>query len=383
VTYDALVIGAGIAGLSTLWRLQKLGLKRVGLVEQFSLGHDRGSSHGTSRVTRSAYVDAHYVRLMQRAHRESWPELEAESGRRLIHRCDGAIFGPPEGNYAKYVAALDVVRREVEVDVEELSPQQARERFPLHTFPDASGVLHDRTAGLVAADDSTAALARLARKGGADILENTAVLAIEPGSSPIRVQTSTGPIFTHRLVVTAGPWVGKLFPDLAPKVVCVLQTVGFFELDAPPQHVQLGSFPVWYHLGAGENGEVYGLPEYGRKGIKAARYRIVGADDPDAPLPDPAADLADIRQFIGRHIRPEITALAGHEFCRFSATVDEHFRLEHHADNARIVIGSGFSGHGFKFGPLLGRILAEMVTEGSTSIPEFESARHLFHSGSA
>ena len=103
--YEALVVGGGVNGLASLYHLLRLGCRRVALIECFSLGHGRGSSHGLSRVIRSAYIDAGYVRLVQVALREEWPRLEGEAGMRLIHHTPGCFFGPAGGKWEQYARA--------------------------------------------------------------------------------------------------------------------------------------------------------------------------------------------------------------------------------------------------------------------------------------
>src|SRR5690242_14714085 len=106
-TFGALVIGGGVSGLSTAWQLAARGVPRVALVERFRLHHDRGSSHGTSRITRTTYSDAKYVRLVREAHAVDWPRLERESGEQLLHPTPGAFFGPPTGEIEQWAAAVE------------------------------------------------------------------------------------------------------------------------------------------------------------------------------------------------------------------------------------------------------------------------------------
>src|SRR5687767_9743205 len=104
--FEALVIGAGINGLATVWWLLRRGVKRVAVVERGTIGHDRGSSHGRSRITRSAYADGLYLKLVQVAHAEAWPALEADAGERLLHPRDGCFFGPKQGKFRDYLEAI-------------------------------------------------------------------------------------------------------------------------------------------------------------------------------------------------------------------------------------------------------------------------------------
>ena len=357
---DILVVGAGINGLSTAWALLRRGV-RVGLVEQFHVGHDRGSSHGASRITRSAYADPVYVRLMQVAHGEAWPRLEAEAGQVLVHKRDGCFFGPRTGKvwsgYADTVATGGV-------DVERIDVAEARRRFPAFVFDGDWGVLHDRTAGLVAAADTIAALARLV-SARAQVWEETQVHAVDAAGA----ETSRGRIDAERVIVTAGSWTGRLLPRLAPALSPIRQTVAYLDLEG--DHTTM---PVWACLFDDPNDFYYGLPPFGRPGVKVARHRTSGRrDDPDEVAGE--GDVADVRAFVAEHFAAPVRGVLATERCLYTCTDDEGFVLD---VVEGITIGAGFSGHGFKFGPLTGQLLAELALDGRTTVPAFEEARARF-----
>ena len=376
MVYEALVIGGGINGLSALYHLGRMGRRRVGLIEQFQLGHDRGSSHSHSRITRSAYFDPDYVYLMQAAHREEWPRLERDAGQQLAHRTSGCFFGPAGGRYEDYARAV----AKTGVDVEALDVDEARRRFPVFRFEETSGALHDRTAGLVAAAETMAALIRLGRQNGAEMREEEQVLGIDPSSDPIRVETTRGALETERLIVTAGAWVSGLLPFLKGRLKVIRQTVCYFKPAGPPEDFRAGRFPVWGYLTDRGDNVYYGLPEFGREGIKVARDLTVGeGDDPNAATPEVSLQEIDrLRTFLDWQFVPRIEAFMGGETCLYTMTGTKDFILDLHPDNPRVVVGSACSGHGFKFGPLTGRILAELALKGRTEVPEFERARGRF-----
>ena len=285
--FGALVVGAGVHGLATAWHLALRGVPRVALVERFRLHHDRGSSHGPGRITRSTYSDARYVRLVRVAHAEDWPRLERVAGRTLIHRCDGVFWGPPDSELDDWHAAVRAAGAE---GVERLEPAEARRRFPLFGFPDAHAVLHDRTGGVVAAADTLRALDTQCRVEGVHVLEETRVLALDRTTDPIAVDTDRGRLLAERVVVTAGAWVAGLVPEMAPRVSVARQHVGYFRLEAAEERSTPASFPVWVHLGARGKGSHYGLPSFGRPGIKAAFHRTSDvSDDPETPVPPDAS----------------------------------------------------------------------------------------------
>jgi sarcosine oxidase len=377
--FGALVVGGGVHGLATAWQLARpraaggSGVERVALVERFRLHHDRGSSHGNARITRTTYSDERYVRLVGVAHREDWPRLERESERTLIHRCDGVFFGPPEGDLARWAAA---VAASGAPGVERLEVREARRRFPAFAFPDAEFVLHDTTGGVVAAADTLLALDRRCRVEGVHVLEETRVLAIDPGSDPVVVETDRGRLLAERVVVTAGAWVASLVPAMRSAVQVSRQHVGYFDVGPAGD---FGRLPVWVYLGDEARGLYYGLPAFGRPGIKAALHGVgAGDDDPEThPGPDAGA-IERVRRFLSSQLAVPVGDLLHAETCLYTNTPDERFVIGPLPGHPNVVVGSICSGHGFKFGPLAGRLLAELVVDGKTSVPEFERYRAEF-----
>jgi sarcosine oxidase len=261
-----------------------------------------------------------------------------------------------------------------------LDVAQARRRFPAFAFPDAAFVLHDTTGGVVAAAETLLALDRRCRVEGVHVLEETRVRAIDPTHDPVVVDTDRGQLLAERVVVTAGAWVAELVPALRGAVAVSRQHVGYFDVG---EAGELDRFPVWVYVGDAARGSYYGLPAFGRPGIKAALHGVgsgeaAGADDPEQhPGPDPRA-LERVRAFLSDQLAIPVGRLLHAETCLYTNTPDERFVIGPLPGHANVVVGSICSGHGFKFGPLMGRLLAEMVMEGRTSVPEFEQHRAAF-----
>jgi sarcosine oxidase len=374
--HDAVVVGAGLNGLAAAWQLARLGAGRVALLERFRLGHRFGSSHGAARVTRTTYPSAVYANLMRAANAEAWPRLEREAGERLIHRHGGIFFGPAGGLYDGYARAMGAFPGEVV----RLAPAEAAPRFPGFRFEGSAGVLWDRTAGVIAAERTLAGLARLCRRSGVEILEETRVTGIVPSAETVTVDTDRGPFLADRVVVTAGPWTAGLFPALAGRLTVKRQNVGFYRLGGDRAKTAPERFPVWAYLGRDEHDFYYGLPEFGREGVKAARHATASGagDDPDGGR-EPSEDaLVALDGFVRRLFTAPVEARIDAETCLYTNTPGEDFILDRHPADPRIVIGAGFSGHGFKFGPLTGRILAELSLHGRTTIEAFEADRRTF-----
>lgn len=355
-----IVVGAGITGRCTAWWLARRGA-RVTLLDQYGLDHTRGSSHGRSRITRSAYSAAAYVRLMQVAHREAWPALEADVGATLRHPRMGCVFGPVDGPLATYAAAL----AEAGLPTDLRTGADARSLFPVFRFPDGVGALGDPSAAVIAAADTLDALAALTRDR-CQVRTGVRVHAVDP-STPA-VDTDAGRMTADRVVVAAGPWATRLFPSLRPRLTPVRQRVAYVDMPGA------ADFPVW--IWADPDAVFYGLPAFQRPGLKAARHRMQGEpDDPDA---EGTRDLDDVLAFLGTHLAAPVGAVLGAETCFYTNTDDEDFLVDHHPEGPGVVVGLGLSGHGFKFGPLLGRILAELALDGRSSVAAFEAERARF-----
>lgn len=375
-TFDALVIGGGINGLSALYHLGRLGARRLGLLERFSIGHERGSSHGAARITRSAYPAPEYVRLMQWVHEEEWPRLERDAGTRLVYPNHGLFAGAPGEGFNRYIRAVE----KEGVDVEVITPDEARRLYPQFTLENVERVLLDRTAGIISARETLEALARLARRNGVRMFENTLVHTIDSAAELITVETSAGALKAERLVVAAGAWAGQLLPFLAPRLAVARQTVGYFLLPGSLDDYRPGRFPVFVYMGDEENDVFYGMPEFGRTGVKVARHARYGRDDdPDHPPAAIGQDRIDeLNRFMAMFFTARGWTLVGAEHCLYTVSPNHDFIIDLHPDDPRIAVGAGFSGHGFKFGPLTGRLLAELAWEGKASIPEAETARRVF-----
>jgi sarcosine oxidase len=305
---------------------------------------------------------------------EDWPRLERESERTLIHRCDGIFFGPPEGDLERWAAAVAAAGAP---GVERLDAGEARRRFPAFAFPDARLVLHDTTAGVVAAADALLALDRRCRVEGVHVLEETRVHAIDPAADPVVVDTDRGRLHAEKVVVTAGAWIAQLVPALRGTVTVSRQHVGYF--DVGPAGA-LGRFPVWVYVGDAARGLYYGLPEFGRPGIKAALHGVSpgSGDDPEVhPGPDARA-IARVRGFLAQQLAIDVGEALDAETCLYTNTPDERFVIGPLPGHPNVVVGSICSGHGFKFGPLAGRILANLVLDGTSGVPEFERHRDAF-----
>ena len=351
---DVVVVGAGIAGAATARALAD-GRRTVLLLEQFEPGHTRGSSHGTSRIHRLNYGDEQFVRLAQAAD-DAWRELEQERGERLVERVGVLDLGPAAPATARALAACGV-------EFETLSAAEIAGRWPLRLEPGETGV-YQRDGGFVYADRAHAALLEAAVDGGVELRDRTPVVALAPGREAVHVGLDDGELVAGAVVVTAGAWAPRLLATVGIDlpVVPTRETVVYLDLPAAeslPPVIDYGGIPSGGEAGVARAGNsAYSLAAPG-KGLKAGLHHAGPVTDPDEPgVPDESVAAWVAGWAASRYA--EAGAVQGAETCVYTNTADESFVLERHG---RVVVGSACSGHGFKFGPLVGRTLAALALE--------------------
>jgi sarcosine oxidase len=337
---DVAVIGAGLLGLACARALARRGVAVV-LLEQAEVGHDGCGSKGSCRIFRLGYDDAGWVRMAMRA-RQPWAELEDECGRQLLRPTPHLTFGPE----------LDGVRaamRSAGAPGELLTAAEAAARFPGLSI--GAPVLLETASCVISAEAALQALAA----GVPDIRTGTAVTGLADDGREVTVRTASGPITASAAVVCAGPWTGGLLAaaGIAVPSAPTMEQVGYVAPLAEPAP----AMPIFICHGGDES---YGLPVPGSPLYKIGFHRSGPATDPDRQEQQPDRHLtAELSRLAGRYLpgfRPEP---ARSERCVYDNTPDNDFIVDR---VGRVVVGSGTSGHGFKFGPLLGEWLADLAT---------------------
>jgi len=371
--YDVIVLGVGGFGSAACDHLAKRGVSVAGL-EQFAIGHDRGSSHGDTRIIRLAYFEhPDYVPLLQRAY-SLWDELSEAAGAELYRRTQLLLAGPEAGE--TITGALRAAERHG-LTVESLSAAEARRRFPGLNVPDEHAVVLEPEAGFLWVERCVQAHAAMARQAGAELFEHCPIRAIHCEPQCVRVDTDTETFEAARLVVTAGAWTGRLLADLGWPLTVVRKFVGWFATTPGAYHIN-GGYPVYYF--EQPNGAFYGFPSLDGQTIKVAEH-LSGE-----PVANPshvdrearADDVALLTPFIESVLPQATTQLVRHSVCLYTHTPDHHFLVDRHPEWPHVTIAAGFSGHGFKFTSVLGEALAELCLDGATTLPiGFLSAKRL------
>jgi len=366
---DVVVVGLGAMGSHALWRLAERGVRAIG-VEQFTPGHDRGSSHGESRIIRTAYSEgAGYVPLVLHAWR-LWDELEARSGQRLLERCGGLMLGSPS---SPWVRGATESAKDHGLRYELLSGSELRERFPQHRVDDDDTVgFFEAAAGVVRPERGVVEAVRAARAAGAEVLEGETVLGIVPDGDRPAVQLSGRTLVARHVVVAAGAWVPRLVPGLDLRLRVVRRVQAWFETPSL-EAFSPKSFPVFLRHQPGGEAAWYGCPSLDGATVKVGLHSWPGIDEPvdpvEGPRPPDGADadrVAAVVEATLPDLRPRPVRM---QSCMYTLTPDQHFAVGQRRDLPGLTLLAGFSGHGFKFAPVLGEVAAQLALTGTTDLP--------------
>jgi sarcosine oxidase len=361
-SFDIAIIGLGVIGSAALAALARRGRRVVG-IDRFAPGHDRGSSHGTTRVIRLGYFEhPSYVPLVRAAY-PLWRELEARSGRSLMTITGIVEIGPPASDL---VAGTLRSSRLHGLPHDILDPGTLMKRFPAFRLPEDFVGVFQPDGGFVRAEPAVAALQELASRSGAELIWNEPVLAVEPHRDSVVVTTGRGEIRAGCAIVAAGPWQKLLLPQLPVRLRVTRQVLGWFE---PADHARpwfaAERFPVFLLENA--NGVFYGFPA-DADGVKIAKHHHLDeAVDPDHyDRAISAADEAVVRIALRAHLPDADGKLLAAQTCLYTMTPDGDFIIDRLPECPEIIVAAPCSGHGFKFAPVIGEILADLTVAGRT-----------------
>lgn len=357
-----MVLGVGGMGSAAAWQLAKRG-RRVRAFEQFEPGHDRGSSHGLSRIIRLAYFEhPSYVPLLRRAF-ELWREIETASGDALLHVSGALDIGRADSRVitgSLHSCRLHALRHDL------LGSAEVRRRFPGYHLPDEFQAVFQPDGGFLEPERCIRAFVAEARRHGATIESGRAVGGWTRSGGEVILEVGGEEVRASQLVICAGAWTPSLVPGLAPLLRAERQVVGWFGVRHAPAFTP-DRFPVF--VMEDPDGTWYGFPEHGVPGFKIGKYHHRAEPaDPDAmdrrvSLEDEAVLRACVRRVFPDADGPLVRASA----CLFTNTPDEHFIVDRLPGAPEVLVVSACSGHGFKFCPVIGEIVADLVTRDETA----------------
>jgi sarcosine oxidase len=358
------VIGVGGFGSSALYHLAKRGMRVLG-IEQFGIAHDRGSSHGDTRIIRKAYFEhPDYVPLLQRGY-DLWAELEEEFGQQLYCECGLLLSGSPEG---EAVGGAKIAAATHNIPIEQLDLRDVQDRFPGFEIPEGFSVVFEPEAGFLKVEDCVTAHIEQACAMGAELKTRETVQSWESDGTTVRVRTDRGEYEAASLIVTAGAWTSQLLTDLNVKLEVLRKPLFWHEITSNNFRVEQG-LPGWYF--EMPEGDFYGFPCIDNSTLKLAEH------SGGLPATDPMnlnreyfpEEHANVQKFVGE-VLPELKPQPQrHALCMYTVTADRHFIIDRHPEHSNVIIGAGFSGHGFKFSSVLGETLADLAVDGTTKKP--------------
>ncbi len=362
--YDAIVIGAaGGVGSAAMFHLASRGARVLGL-DRFPPGHDRGSSHGRTRIIRQAYYEhPDYVPLLVRAY-QLWDELGALRGETLRHEAGCCKLVRHDSSV---LAGVRESARQHRLEVEELTARQIADRFPGFRASDNWRGLFEPRAGYLDVEQCVVAHSEEAVKRGAELRTGVTVQRWTADRAAISVSTDAGEFRAARLVIAAGAGRRSCLPISRSRSSSRRKPV-FWYPAADDYRVDRGC-PAFLFDTPG--GIFYGIPQIDAHGLKVAEH--TGGDSVTDPLHVDRelhpADQERVERFLANHLPGVRRPFSHFSVCMYTLTPDEHFIVDRHPADPRIVLAAGLSGHGFKFTCVLGEALADLALNGSTDLP--------------
>jgi sarcosine oxidase len=369
--YDVIVVGLGAMGAAALRELARRGARTLG-IERFEIAHGHGSSAGDTRLIRLAYFEhADYVPLLRRAYR-LWRELEAQTGRSLLFETGTLYLGTPDG---ELITGSQRSAREHGLALERLDEAALRARAPAFRLPEGYVAAFEPEAGFVLCERALGCFAEQAAAHGAVIREGEQVLGWEPVAGGVAVTTNRDRYQADAVVLAAGSWSASLLGTPGVPLTVTRQPLFWIEPAAPPGTFDLGRSPCWAIQRPDRPGLFYGFPRLPGElaptpGVKLAHHapgETTAADAPRRPAGDDelGALLDAVAPFLPRLAGPK----RSDRVCLYTLSADGHFVLDRHPQHPQVVFGCGFSGHGFKFAPVIGEALADLALGGRSALP--------------
>jgi monomeric sarcosine oxidase len=359
--FDVIIIGGGTMGTAAAWALARRG-QRALVLEQFQHVHAFGSHGGETRIIRHAYAESpEYVPLVRRADL-LWQELEEESGERILVRSGGLELAAPGYSHARDARLAADVHG---LDYEWLSPEEANRRWKGLRVPEDWDVLYSPDSGFLLTEPALRTMGAAAERSGARIIDQAPVTAWGTSSAGVWVSTATERFEAAALIVTAGAWSGSMLRELGLPIEIRRKTLWWQRVEDLERY-RADEFPVFITDSA--FGSIYGFPIYGTPGLKIANHAGGQVVDPNTVDRTTTAgendDCVALAAELLPGVLPEVVKSA---VCLYSVTPDTDFIVDRLPSAPSVAIGAGFSGHGFKFTPAIGELLADLISEPSAA----------------
>lgn len=364
--WDAIVIGVGSMGSATCYQLAKQGMRVLG-IEQYDITHEWGSHAGQSRLIRKAYFEhPDYVPLLQRAY-DGWKEIEQKAQIQLYWPTGIAYFAPEQHSIIQGIRSS---ARQHGIRLTDESP----DKWPQFSIPRHFSCVFEPESGFLTPEIAIRSFVQAAQEYGADIHTHERMSAWQETTNGVEVITDKGIYLAEKLIFTAGAYTSYILE--LPVPLRVTRQLLAWAHPQDPAGFGLGEIPCWMIAEEGIEGLYYGFPALpasfdGPRGLKIAYHR------PGERMTNPADTVFDstdeqllLKHVLDRYVAPARATIYELKQCRYTYSPDEHFIVDQvQTHGNRVIVAAGFSGHGFKFVPVIGEALADLAIHGSTLWP--------------
>lgn len=369
--FDAIVLGVGSMGSATVWQLAQRGHRVLG-IEQFDISHDQGSHAGQSRIIRKSYFEhPDYVPLLQRSY-SNLAAFEKETGAKIFHKAGVLYFGK-QGN--ELTAGVENSANIYKLPLQKPTREEAAKQFSAFNIPADYDIVFEPDAGFMTPERTILTYTEEAIRLGATIQTKESVQSWKQEGNLVRVTTDKGNYTTDKLIITAGGWAPYFIPQLKTELTITKQMIMWVNPKSWKPFTY-GNFPCWI-LEDPEKGSYYGFPIVPTKdfggplGLKLAHHQhgeVTDAKNVNRAVTPGTED--DLMAILNKYIPGAVGSILSLKSCLYTNSKDQHFIIDHlPGTDKRVTIATGFSGHGFKFVPVVGEILADLAIKGKTELP--------------
>ena len=365
--HDVIVVGVGSMGAAACYHLAKRGARVLGIDSQ-SVPNTNSSYNGDTRVIRLSYQEhPDYVPLLRDAY-QLWEEIEQDTGEKLLHKTGVLYMGFPDG---EAISGVKLASKTHNLPCFTLTHDELARQFPQFTLSAGMVGALEPEGGYLLSELAVETYAKAAQQLGTKLLTNEPLINWAIDSNGVTVRTTSGTHTAAKLILCAGAWSGDLLrlPDVPLTVT--RQVLGWVR-PGQPALFQHGDFPVWNIDPNGDGdltGIYYGFPMRGDT-LKLARHH------PGTPMPADAvtdetfpADEEEILLPLRRYLPGALGQVRSIKVCKYTNSADGHFIVDRHPESERVHFACGFSGHGFKFASVIGKVLSELALDGKTERP--------------